>query len=94
MSRVVEVITLTADQVRHLIGEAVAKALADRRALGDADSVGLSASAAARRAGCRDGYLLSALRRGGLHGRRHGNRWVISAGELRRWIEAGRPESE
>jgi hypothetical protein len=91
MSRLVEVVTLTADQVRALIDEAVAKALDDQRRRTEASAKALSAVKAARLAGCRDGYLLAALNAGALKGCRTGKRWAVLAGDVATWVAAGKP---
>lgn len=93
MSRPVEVVTLTIDQVRELISEAVAKALDDQRRRSEAGGQALSACKAARRAGCRDGFLLAALSSGALNGRRHGKRWSVLVSDLDRWVAAGKRTS-
>lgn len=74
----------------EIAGVAVNRALNERERRATSDATGISATAAARIAGCRDGHVLAALRGGGLRGNRSGNRWVISSGELRRWVDAGR----
>lgn len=93
VSRTIEVVTLTVDQVRDLIGEAVAKALDDqhRRAASNAQTI--SANQASRLAKCRRSDLTAALVGGGLRGTRVGNRWRTTAGEVAAWNAAGRPLS-
>ncbi len=91
MSRFVEVVTLTADQVRELIGEAVAKALDNQRRRTEASAQALSASKAARLAGCRDEHLLAALTAGALRGCRVGRRWAVLASDVAIWVSAGKP---
>ena len=91
VSRSVEVVTLTADQVRGLINEAVAQALDDhrRRAANDAQSI--SANQAARLAKCRRSDLTNALAAGGLKGTRVGRRWRTTTAAVVAWNSAGRP---
>ena len=91
MSRPVEIVTLTADQIRQLIGEAVAKALDDQRRLEESDAQGLSANLAARLAKTRRETVTLALEAGTLKGQRSGRRWLTTAAAVRSWVEAGRP---
>lgn len=87
----IEVVTLTVDQVRELIGEAVAKAMDAQFLRAEKGAMALSASKAARLAGFRDGYLLRALATGALHGHKKGSRWAVLASDVAAWVSAGKP---
>jgi hypothetical protein len=86
-----EVVTLTIDQVRELIGEAVAKALDNQRRCEEADAQCLSANAAAKLARSRRETVTLALEAGTLQGQRVGRRWLTTVAAERAWVEAGRP---
>lgn len=91
MSRALEIVTLSADQVREMIGEAVARALDECRRRELADCQGLSLNGAAKMARTRRDTVLAALETGALKGIRRGTRWSVTAASVKSWLEAGRP---
>lgn len=91
MSRAVEVITCTVDRLEEIVGQAVARALDTHRQQAEDGAQALSASRAARLAGCRDGYLLQALATGALPGRKKGARWAVLAADVADWVRRGKP---
>jgi hypothetical protein len=92
VSRPIEVVTLTVDQVRDVIGEAVAKALDDQHRRVASDAQTISANQAARLAKCRRSDLTAVLAAGGLQGTHVGNRWRTTAGDVAAWNAKGRPK--
>lgn len=91
MNRPIEVVTLTADQVRELICEAVAKAMDGIRRSEATGAQSISANQAARLAKCRRSDLTAALVGGGLKGIRAGTRWRTTTAAVVAWNAAGRP---
>lgn len=91
MIRPVAIITMTADEVRALIKEAVAIALDDQRRQAASDAQALSASQAAKQAKCRRSTLIMALEAGALPGSRTGSRWSLLSADVAAWVLRGRP---
>lgn len=82
---------LLAKHLRAILREEVTAALQRIRTDEEENSAGLSAARAAKMAHCRPATLLQAMASGALPAHKIGTRWVLSAGNVRSWIEAGRP---
>ena len=74
-----------------LFKEAVREVLREERMKDERGAQALSASKAARLAGCRDSYLLQALASGALPGRKKGARWGVLASDCAEWVRRGKP---
>jgi hypothetical protein len=85
-------VTLTADEVRALIREAVAIALDDERRKAANDAQAMSVAQAAKIARVRRSTLTQALVSGAVVGRKTGTgRWLLLAADVAAWVRAGRP---
>jgi hypothetical protein len=70
---------------------AVADVLRRTREETESNAAGLSADGAAKLSKTRRDHVLQALRGGGLRGTRQGSRWSVTVGDVRQWIEDGKP---
>lgn len=91
MKGALQVVTITADELRTLVREACTAAVleASRSAAAAVDRV--SAARAARIARKRRELVLTALNSGALPGQRSGRDWSIRVGDLDKWASAGFP---
>ncbi len=87
MTRPVALVTVTADELRALVHEAVALALAADRSKVPALGESLSLTQAARRVKRRTADVAAALNAGELKGRLDGRRWRIRAADLATWAD-------
>ena len=82
---------LTFGQFRSVLEVAVADVLRRTREEAESNAGGISADGAAKLSKTRRDHVLQALKNGGLPGTRQGVRWSVTVGDVRSWIEAGKP---
>lgn len=82
---------LTFGQFRNALEVAVADVLRRTREEAESNAGGLSADGAAKLSKTRRDHVLQALKNGGLPGTRQGSRWSVTVGDVRQWIEDGKP---
>jgi hypothetical protein len=82
---------LNVAQFQGLLLVAVADVLRRTREETALNAAGLSADGAAKLSKTRRDHVLQALKNGGLPGTRQGSRWSVTVGDVRQWIEDGKP---
>jgi hypothetical protein len=91
MTRPVQIVTTTAEQLVALVEQAVELAFQKRSAAAASDAQALSGGQAAKLARCRRADVGAALASGVLPGRFKGRRWSTTVADVRQWINDGRP---